>query len=120
MEIPQNIVEKWQNIWQNICNMAYFRKNVVNEYFIVDDHAEYLDLVYYSSNASNFELITFDYTWKQIDSIRNPDGSMREPLVVPELEKVYIPYILFNGLGTYTFFNYSFPNCKIVFWEDKK
>jgi len=112
MKIPQLTVEKWQILWQQICDMSYYRKNIVEE--IKTDVSEYDDLYKYQ----NFNEITLEYIWKFNSSFKNVDGEYLQALVVPELKNIYVPRFLFETLGVFEWFKYSFPNCKILFWED--
>ena len=116
MEVPQAIIDKWQAVWQQICDMAYHRKNVSTG--IIVESIGYSEIMKYTINCKNFDLITLDHTWKQVSSTKNSDGSPLEALVIPELLEIYIPRILFETLGVYQWFKHSFPNCVICFWED--
>lgn len=112
MEVPKLTIEKWQTLWQQIYDMSYYRKNVVEE--IITDVSEYDDLYKYQ----NFNEITLEYIWKFNSSFKNVDGEYLHPLIVPELKKIYVPRFLFETLGVFEWFKYSFPKCKILFWED--
>jgi hypothetical protein len=46
----------------------------------------------------------------------NSLGAFIEPKVVPELLYIKVPKVLFEDVGIYAWFKYSFPNCKIEFW----
>uniref|UniRef100_A0A6C0JLJ7 Uncharacterized protein n=1 Tax=viral metagenome TaxID=1070528 RepID=A0A6C0JLJ7_9ZZZZ len=115
MDIPDNVIKHWQDIWRTLCDMAYNRKNIVPKLWI--EISNYDKLLYYKNNSRNFDEITFDYIWKQISSTVNPDGTYLEPSVVTELEAIYIPRIIFQSPGVSRFFSHSFPNCTILFWE---
>jgi hypothetical protein len=117
MEVPQDVINKWQPIWQQICDMAYSRKNIVPTVSI--EKFNYSDLLGYMLNSRNFDQITLDYTWKQTTSRKNTDGTPVEVFVVPELREIYVPRILFETLGVFQWFKHSFPNCSILFWEDE-
>lgn len=116
MDVPQDVINKWQVIWQGICDMAYSRKNISDTVLI--EKFNYNELLTYMINARNFEEITLDYKWKQVSSQQNYDGSYVEPHVVPELKEVYVPRILFSTPGVFHWFKHSFPNSSISFWED--
>jgi hypothetical protein len=30
MEIPEETIQQWQNIWQSVCDMSYHRKDIVD------------------------------------------------------------------------------------------
>jgi len=116
MDVPQDVINKWQSVWQQICDMAYYRNNVTTSIFV--ETKKYTDLLKYMINSKNFDQITLDYMWKQVSSVRGVDGNYIEPCVVSELTQIYIPRILFDTLGVYAWFKHSFPNCVICFWED--
>jgi hypothetical protein len=116
MEIPQYVVNKWQVVWQKICDMAYHRKDI--NAIVSVENSDYSELLKYMINAKNFNLITLEHMWAQASSARNADGTHAEVFVVPELREIYVPRILFETLGVYTWFKHSFPNCSILFWED--
>lgn len=92
----------WQETWQKLCDMAYYRKNVVSEFIVDGLYEEILKL-------KNLEELTLDFQWKNYQELK--------PLIIPELKYIYVPRILFESLGVYAWFKYSFPNCKIEFWE---
>jgi hypothetical protein len=92
----------WQETWQKLCDMAYYRKNVVSEFIVDGLYDELLKL-------KNLEELTLDFQWKNYQQLK--------PLIIPELKYIYVPRILFESLGVYAWFKYSFPNCKIEFWE---
>lgn len=116
MEVPREVINKWQAVWQQICDMAYHRKNLSSK--IIVDRIGYSELMKYTINSENFDLITLDHIWKQVSSTKNADGYPLEALVIPELLEIYIPRILFETLGVFQWFKHSFPNCVISFWED--
>lgn len=101
----------WKTIWQHICEMAYRRENIVDG--VVIPIGEYDEIKKHYD-----EEITLDYTWKTWSRLRDSDGKYIDALVVPELKEIYVPRILFETPGVYAWFNYSFPNCSIFFWED--
>jgi len=95
----------WQETWQRLCDMAYYRKNVVSE-FVVDGLLG--DLEHELLESENIEELTLDFQWQKYQRLK--------PLVIPELKYICVPKILFESLGVYSWFRYSFPNCKIEFW----
>jgi hypothetical protein len=117
MEVPQDVIDMWPSVWQQICDMAYYRKNITTHIIHINErtHPEFLA---YENNSKNFDQLTLDYTWKQASSVRNTDGTPIEAQVVPELREIYVPRVLFDTLGVFSWFNHSFPNCSILFWED--
>lgn len=116
MEVPRDEVQNWQVIWQKICDMAYYRNNIVKE--VVTGWTEHGNIVDFKHEASNFEEITLEHTWKNFSQLKDDNGNFLEALVVPELQEIFIPRILFEAPGVYTWFQHSFPNCLILFWED--
>jgi len=117
MEVPQDVIDKWQAVWKRITDMAYFHSNIVDN-ISVTKHDYHTLLMYSRSRCSNFDKITLDYEWKFVSTFKNVDGSFLEPMVVPELREIYVPRILFETMGVYSWFKHSFPNCTILFWED--
>lgn len=118
MEISTENSKKWQSTWRRVCNMAYFRKDIVSELIVIPEDGEYeflekLDLEW------EHACFTLDYAWKTISKLTDANGEFLQPLVVPELKEIYIPNILFQSPGVYSWFSYSFPNCKVFFWEDE-
>ena len=112
MELTNEQIKKWQTVWQRVCNLAFFRKDIVTR-IIVD----YTDDIKKYMSCRNFEEITLDYTWKIYSSIKDENGNYIEALVVPELEQLCVPHAIFEALGVYAWFKHSFPNCVISFWE---
>ncbi len=104
-------VEFWKSIWKHICEMAYFRENIVET--IVLPPENYDELKRYKSKE-----ITLEHTWKSWSRLRDSNGAYLDAQVVPELKEIYVPRILFETIGVYAWFNHSFPNCSILFWED--
>jgi hypothetical protein len=117
MNVPHDVINKWQAVWRGICDLAYSSKSPLDRVSI--EKFNYNELLTYMINSSNFEQITLDYTWKQVSSQRNVDGNYIEPVVVPELEEIYVPRILFVCPGVSQWFKHSFPNCSISYWEDE-
>jgi len=97
----------WQPIWRNICEMAYFRKNIKEEIVIPSRKIVY---------SKFFEECKLDYELFRISSIINSDGTYIEPQVVPELVYLKVPRVLFEHVGINAWFKHSFPNCKVEFW----
>lgn len=96
--------------------MSYHRKDI--NAIVSVEKTSYSEVLKYMINAKNFDLITLNHTWSQASLVKNADGLPVEPFVVPELREIYVPRILFETLGVYTWFKHSFPNCSILFWED--
>ena len=116
MEIPEEIVQKWQAIWKQVCDMSYRRENITSIIYV--PISEYTTLLEYRKHSTNFDKITLDCEWQKISVILDKHGDFLEALIVPELKEIYVPRILFEAIGVYPWFKHSFPNCTIVFWED--
>jgi hypothetical protein len=117
MGIPRQTIEKWQGIWNHVCQMSFYRKKIVEQLQISIDDYDAL-LRYKNIHSLEFEKLTLDYTWKQFSQIRESNGDFIDIKVVPELTFIYVPRILFETLGVYAWFKSSFPYCVICFWED--
>lgn len=106
-----DVIQKWQDVWQHICEMAYERKNIVEKLIIEQDNPN--EAAFYERNkCDNEDKLTLEYTWA------NYSRTYKDALVVPELKFIFVPRSLFECLGVYAWFKYSFPNCSICFWED--
>lgn len=100
----------WQNIWNKLFRMSYFREDIVDEIITMPTRSD--DLEYYKkSNPNNYYEITLAYCWREFCKTHKDYVQ-----VVPELKKIYVPECLFACPGVWSWFNYSFPNCKITFW----
>jgi hypothetical protein len=103
----------WQEIWTQICNMAYYRTNITDRIHIRINENLFSEL-----KKIDYKEYTFDHVWYEISKNKNPDGLHIDALIVPELKEIYVPRVLFECAGVYAFFTYSFPNCIISYWED--
>ena len=135
MEIPLIVYEKmyqydtiagWKRVWETICQMAYEKTGVCEKiitkpgYMRVNgvenlkcSEAEH-SRVYLNKENSNDYSISLDVLWKYYS---NQYGSQM-PHVIPELKEIHVPRILFDTIGVRAWFNYSFPNCRIFFWDE--
>lgn len=95
-------MDSWKSVWETICKMAY------------ENEAPFEKIIIEPSEFSNNEENTLDYTWK---AYSKKHGS-NMPGIVPEFKELYVPRILFENLGIYSWFRYSFPNCKVEFWKE--
>ena len=107
----QDIVEKWQGFWTRLCDMGYRRENLVEE-LVMNPTSSMEDRFYEKNSCKNVDDLTLDHTWKAYSK------QYKDALVVPELKRIYVPRSLFECLGVYAWFQYSFPNCKIEFWGE--
>jgi len=82
-----------------ICNMAYYRQDIVSDLMVAHRNGPTLDSV-----------------WDIYSKIKIDDEYIGVH-VVPELKKVYVPAELFDSLGIYAWFSYCFPNCVITTWS---
>jgi hypothetical protein len=94
-------MEKWQELWIQICNMAFYGTNIAET--LGWDEEPY---------DENDDLIKFEHVYN-VYSKMNWDV-----FVVPELKQLKVPKKLFLFLGVRAFFSHSFPNCEFIFWED--
>ena len=69
-----------------LCKMAYFGQNICEELHITEKGS-------------------FENVWKQYDAY--------EPVVVPQLKKLYIT-IDFPCAGVWSFLHEIFPNCEVI------
>jgi hypothetical protein len=95
-------MEKWQDLWIQICDMAFYGIHTAE---ILGWEKEEYD--------ENDPLIRFEHIYDIYKKLK------WEVHVVPELKQLTVPRHLFMFLGVRSFFSYCFPNCELVFWEDK-
>jgi hypothetical protein len=106
-----DVVTQWQNVWKQLCTMAYTRENITDQLLIIPQSSN--ENTFYERNTCpNNEEITLDYTWKEFSK------KYHDALVVPELKMIFVPRVLFECLGVYSWFKFSFPNCTIMFWDN--
>lgn len=106
-----DVVKKWQSVWDQVCLMAYEHRNITDKIIVHPDSP--MEQYFYERNkCSNAEEITLDHMWQKYSY------SGDNVFVIPELQRIYVPRSLFECLGVYAWFKYSFPNCVIDFWED--
>ena len=106
MFIDKKTVEKWQEFWKHLCDMAYYRTGIVEKMIVLPKDNQ----IVLTSNFKNEQDILFNTVWKTYSSNLNAQQ-------VPELKELYVPCDLFVCPGVWGFMNYCFPNCKITFWE---
>lgn len=104
-------VDEWQQLWKSICEMAYCQTYVFEEIITKPHFSEKVDTKFYNRDQTG---ITLDFIWKQYS---NHYGT-KMPFVIPMFKRLHVPRALFEELGVYSWFDYSFPNCKITFWEE--
>lgn len=135
MEIPLCIrgdmydgvtLEHWQQLWHNICKMAYEGEGVCEKIItrpgllsidgkIVANSSESMHSRQYGKTEPiNSYFITLENVWRQYSEFHGPE----QPKVIPELKELVVPYELFNCLGVQSWFRYSFPNCKVFYWDE--
>jgi hypothetical protein len=110
MDLPPKVVRKWQKLWHDLCEIAYHkgeRVSSITTEFSEEEYAMFVNA--HNTNPAELQRISLEIIWKRY--------GRTEPNVVNELESIYVPRILFECLGVYPWFEYSFPNCKIEFWE---
>jgi hypothetical protein len=123
--VSYETVLAWKVVWNKVCRMAYGSEKVVETIeaypgkAIIDgvvvemtekDHSNF----YQIGAPSNFEVITLDNTWKYYSSLHGT----AMPKIVPEFTRLCVPRGLFESLGIDLWFQSSFPNCEIVFWDE--
>lgn len=123
----QETVNDWTQVWETICKMAYegteststilttpsfmMVEETANDNLNEIEHSNY----YKKKYPDNEYEITLDCVWKKYSRMY---PYMDYPLVNLGLERLHVPRTLFESLGIYPWFKYSFPNCKITFWEE--
>ena len=116
MEAHQALAVKWQAVWRTICEMSYYRRCLTDQIVVQPEDYKVLE-AYKNTNPTEFHELTLDYKWKAYSQSRDSDNNFIEPQVVPELRRLFVPRILFESLGVYSWFRQSFPNCTVMFWE---
>lgn len=123
----QETVDDWSQVWETICKMAYEGKQTTSailttpSFMMVEESAndnlsEGEHSSYYRKKYPDNEYdITLDCTWKKYSRMYS---HMKDPLINLGFERLHVPRPLFESLGIYPWFRYSFPNCKITFWEE--
>lgn len=91
----------WQNIWKDVCEMAYEKATPIEKIIIEPNEFQYT------------EENTLTYMWKKYSKKHGPIM----PGIVYEFKELYVPKVLFEDLGIQTWFRYSFPNCKVSYWQ---
>lgn len=135
MEIPlfingnryeEHTVEQWQQVWDLICKMAYEKTNIceaiittpgflhINGTVFNDKSQKTHSYEYGRAQPVNTYFLTLDNVWKQYSNLYGP----QMPHVIPELKVLVVPRVLYDSLGVSNWFRYSFPNCKVTFWEE--
>ena len=106
-----NTVSSWQKVWDRILSMAYLEANKVEKLLVFTKDSS--DNTFYKRKIPrNYPDINFEYAWSEFT--RNYKGEIQ---IVPELKEIFVPRSLFECVGVYSFFKYSFPNCVIRFWD---
>jgi hypothetical protein len=116
-------VKAWQSIWEAICIAAYGDIYDIQEELIVNpealivkdteiirDDREFVHTgIYNCRNPYNYYELTLDHTWKKFEG---------EPKIVKSLRHLHVPRILFEDLGVRQWFAYSFPRCRVTYWDE--
>lgn len=136
MEIPliihdslydQETVRDWQYTWETICLMTYENKEIVREIVtkpgimvihgmvntskLEYEHSE----IYEKRIPINDEEITLDYMWKMFS---NKHKDMQDLYIIEDFKHLHVPRALFENIGIKKWFEYSFPNCKVTYWNE--
>ncbi len=119
-------VDAWQNVWDKICRMAYDGKDVcesiitrpgimhVNGRVVPDKRESAHSHEYSRGDPINSYFLTLDNIWKQYSQFHGT----QDPKVIPEFKELIVPYSLYECLGVQQWFEHSFPNCKVYFWNE--
>ena len=107
--IDTETVSKWKAFWRQLCDMAYYRKDVCEKLIVLPKYDKDSAL-YTSGKLRNEKDICFNTVWKEYSNA----GDVQK---VPELKELYVPCDLFVCPGVWSFMDHCFPNCKIVFWS---
>jgi hypothetical protein len=94
----------WRSVWNQICDMAYYKKNIVSQILVEVDELSMDDP-------------TLDSVWAEYSKTKIDDAYIGIH-VIPELQKIFVPRELFEAPGVYTWFSHCFPNCVVTFWDD--
>lgn len=134
MEIPlwinsefytNDTVIPWQSVWNSVCEMAYENKNICEEIITrpnginiggtqTNSKGERVHAgIYEEAFPLNRYEITLDYMWKRY----NEKYRTGMPHVVPEFKRLHVPKALFENLGVKQWFEHSFPNCRVTYWD---
>lgn len=134
MEIPlfisgnmyENVtVDAWQTLWDKVCKMSYEGTNVCESIVtkpgilyingeIIDDNSELTHSNKYANiDPVNDHLLKLDDMWKQYSKLYGT----AQPKIIPEFKELVVPYPLYYCLGVTQWFRYSFPNCKVTYWN---
>jgi hypothetical protein len=97
----------WQPIWRRLCEMSFYGVYIQKEFVIPPRKIVYSDI---------FFECTLDHEYRRISTRLDSLGMYIEPRIIPELVYIKAPKVLFEHLGVYSWFKYSFPNCKIELW----
>ncbi len=97
--------------------MSYHRRSLKEQIVVQPEDYDLIEK-YKNTNPTDFDKLTLDYVWKEYSEKRDSNNNFIEPQVVPELRYLFVPRVLFESLGVYTWFRHSFPNCVIMFWEN--
>jgi len=104
----------WQNVWRALCEMAYNKEAKQYERVAVEPEEDELEeSKYYERNRSrirNHHLLCLEEIWSKYDRF--------EPFVNTRLKELVVPRVLFECPGVRHFFEFSFPECEVVFWEE--
>jgi hypothetical protein len=122
MYLPKT-VRAWQTVWNVICEVAYDNlydiqeeiitrptNLIIKESELVHDDREFVHTqIYNFRGPTNYYELTLDHVWKKFDG---------EPRINKTLRRLHVPRVLFEDLGVRQWFAYSFPRCKVTYWEE--
>lgn len=135
MEIPYYLdgkmydnvtIEAWQEVWDRVCRMAYEKRDIcesivtkpgimhINGRIIHDKRESTHVREYCRLEPINHYFLTLENIWKQYSQLYSPN----DPDVILEFKELIVPRCLYECLGVSQWFKYSFPNCKVSFWDE--
>ena len=114
--VSEGAIERWQGFWRRLLGMAYERSNITDQLFAESCGEDSQNLNIWKLHYKA-EFLTFEYMWKKYSQRRDENGNYIQPLVVPELKFLYVPFHLFQCVGVDSFMKHCFPNCTVSYWE---
>jgi len=122
MYLPET-VKSWQSVWEVICTVAYNNfydlpeeiivrpeSLIVKDDEIVNDDREIVHSdIYKFRGPKNYYELTLDHTWKKFQG---------NPHIINDLRRLHVPRVLFEDLGVRQWFAYSFPRCRVTYWDE--
>lgn len=122
MYLPET-VKRWQTIWEAICKVAYndfydIANEIIvkpddlivkNDHIMHDSREVAHTNIYNFRGPTNYYELTLDHMWKKFEGT---------PHIIKSLHRLHVPRVLFEDLGVRQWFAYSFPRCRVTYWEE--